>query len=93
MPLLRGAGAVNLQANQCDLVTRIGIDGDGIVGSGTCYRRPTVTVDGDRAGDGQRPVLTRIERRDDAWGCGQGIGVRERGAWLRDGARVGMIAG
>jgi hypothetical protein len=68
----------------------IGIDGDAVALGRRRDRRPAVAVDGDRAGDGQRPILAGIERGDDAARGGEAVSVRERGAWLRDAARIGV---
>src|ERR1700722_8940193 len=83
------SGAVNFQAGQDD-VARNRTDGDGSAGRGTRYCRPAVAVDGDRAGDGDRPIFAGIERRDNAVGPDHGVGVRERGTRRRDGAGIGV---
>ena len=67
-------------------------DGDAGAGGRSGDRSPAIAVDRDRAGDGQRSIFARIERRDDAIGLDCVVGRRERGARLHDGAGISIDA-
>src|SRR6202034_2399464 len=75
-----------------DDVARTGSYGNAGTAGRTGNRRPAVAVDGNRAGDVDRPIFAGIERRDDSIGTDGGVGVRKRGARLGDGARIPVDA-
>ena len=92
MPWCLRGGAIEHHADDIDLVARVRIDGDCRITARWRNRSPAMTFDADRTGDGQRPVVGRIEHVYLAVGGRRGIGGREVPAGRRDVGAVIAVA-